>query len=322
MELRELSYGVEIETIGRTREAVARAIQGRVGGEVRYVGTPYSFDPWQVTDAQGRVWKVVKDASLNNVPDHLRAEIVSPILTYADMETLQRVIRALRAAGARVDDTTAIHIHVGADPFDGRSLSRLARLVYKQEPLIFTALGIRQHRLDRYSKPMSPDFIAKLERRRPCTKDQLNRIWYGRRNTSPQHYDATRYYGVNFHNVWYRGTVEFRWFEGTLHAGKVKAYVQFVLALAAKGLNGRAASSRKREFRPESAKYDFRVFLLHLGLIGDEFKTARKHLLSAMPGDAAFKRGRPKPRPAATAPAPEVLMQPAATVVQTREEWS
>ncbi len=308
MDMRELSYGVEIETVGRTREAVTRAIQTAVGGEVRYLGSPYSFDPWQVTDSQCRVWKVVKDASLNNVPEHLRAEIVSPILNYGDMETLQQVIRAVRAAGAHVDSTTAIHIHVGAEPFDGRSLSRLAKLVYKQEPLILTALGIQQHRLNRYTKPMSPDFIARLERYKPCTKDQLNRIWYGQRNTCPQHYDSTRYYGVNFHNVWYRGTVEFRWFEGTLHAGKVKSYVQFVLALAAKGLNGRAASSRKREFRPESAKYDFRVFLLHLGLIGDEFKTARKHLLSTMPGDAAFKRGRPQPKPQSgeTAAAPVV----------------
>jgi len=39
MEMRELSYGVEIETVGRTREAVARAIQSAVGGEVGYVGT-------------------------------------------------------------------------------------------------------------------------------------------------------------------------------------------------------------------------------------------------------------------------------------------
>ena len=66
--------------------------------------------------------------------------------------------------------------------------------------------------------------------------------------------------------------------------------------VAAKALNGRAASSRKRHFDPQSARYDFRVFLLHLGLIGDEFKTARKHLLAALPGDSAFKRGRPKPK--------------------------
>jgi len=31
-----------------------------------------------------------------------------------------------------------------------------------------------------------------------------------------------------------------------------------------------------------------------LNLIGDEFKTARKHLLAALPGDSAFKRGRPQ----------------------------
>jgi len=55
-------------------------------------------------------------------------------------------------------------------------------------------------------------------------------------------------------------------------------------------------SSRKQSFDPRSARYDFRVFLLHLWLIGDEFKTARKHLLAALPGDSAFKRGRPKPK--------------------------
>lgn len=87
----------------------------------------------------------------------------------------------------------------------------------------------------------------------------------------------------------------FRRFEAPLHAGRIKAYLQFYLAIAAKALNGRAASSRNRDFDPQSAKYDFRVFLLHLGLIGDEFKTARKHLMANMPGDAAFKNGRPKP---------------------------
>jgi hypothetical protein len=97
--------------------------------------------------------------------------------------------------------------------------------------------------------------------------------------------------------VWSKGTVEFRWFEATLHAGRVKAAIQFVLAIAAKALNSRGASSRKREFDPASAKYDFRVFLLHLGLIGDEFKTARQHLLSVMPGDAAWKNGRPQLKP-------------------------
>jgi hypothetical protein len=299
MELRELNFGIEIETVKRTREVVARAIQMAVGGEVRHVGTPSHYDPWEVKDDRGRVWKVVADGSLINVPFSLRAEVVSPVLTYEDLPLLQEVVRAVRTCGAKVDDRCGIHVHVDASAFDGRTLGNLAKIVYKQEALILTALGVKENRRRSYTKPVSDELIAQIEQRRPKTKEQLNRIWYGYHNQQPQHFDSTRYHGVNLHNVWYRGTVEFRWFEGTLHAGKIKAYVQLVLAVAAKALNGRAASSRKRSFNPQSARYDFRVFLLHLGLIGDEFKTARKHLLEAMPGDSAFKRGRPVEEPQA-----------------------
>lgn len=247
MNLKEIHYGIEIETVKRTREQIAWAIHSVVGGTVRHVSIPSSYDPWEVEDLRGRVWKVVGDASLTSVPAHLRAEVVSPVLGYDDIPQLQEVVRAIRRAGGNINSQCGIHIHIDAAPFDGRHLGNLAKIIYKQEPLILHALGI------------------------------------------------SRDHGVNLHNVWYRGTVEFRWFEATLHAGRIKAYLQFCLAVAAKALNGRAASSRKRDFDPQSAKYDFRVFLLHLGLIGDEFKTARKHLMANMPGDAAFKNGRPKP---------------------------
>ena len=77
-----------------------------------------------------------------------------------------------------------------------------------------------------------------------------------------------------------------------MHAGKVKAYVHFVLALAAKALTAKATSSRRREFSVATAKYDLRVFLLHLGFIGNEFKSTRKHLTSGLAGSAAWKGER------------------------------
>jgi hypothetical protein len=312
MDLRELRFGIEIETVRRTREQVARAIKSATGGEVRHAGGS-GHDAWQVMAPDGRAWQVVADGSLTNVPHHLRAEVVSPVLGYGDLDTLQAVVRAVRACGAKVDAQCGIHIHVDAAPFDGRTLGLLAKIVYKQEPLILSALGVAQERLSRYTKPVSPDLIRQIEARRPRTKEQLNRVWYGRHNGAPMHYDSTRYHGVNLHSVWYRGTVEFRWFEATLHAGKVKAYIQFVLAVAAKALNGRAASSRKRTLNPQSARYDFRVFLLRLGFIGDEFKTARKHLLERMTGDSAFKRGRPEP-------AAEAVGKAAATITPSSTE--
>lgn len=303
LSLRDLRYGVEIETIGQTRQAVAVAIQSVVGGNVRYVGGTY--DAWEVQAADFRTWKVMTDSSLSAERSR-QAEVVSPILRYDDLKAFQEIVRTIRRAGAKVDASCGIHVHVDASAFDGRTLGNLAKLVYKQEPLILKALGVAERRLASYTKPIDPELIAKIERHRPRSKDDLSRLWYGYDCPAPRHYDSTRYHGLNLHNVWYRGTVEFRWFEATLHAGKVKAYVQFALALAAKALASRGASSQRRTLNPESARYDFRCFLLRLGFIGEEFATARQHLLAPLGGDSAFKRGRPMadaaetPSPSAT----------------------
>ena len=303
MDLRELKFGIEIETVKRTRQTVAEAIRTVVGGTVRHVGHPTCYDPWEVTDPQGRVWKVVADSSLTSVPSHLRAEVVSPVLTYADIPELQKVVRAVRKlAGAKSDRHCGVHIHIDASAFDGRKLANLAKTFYKYEELIVRALGVSGRRLRRYCRPTRDDFIRGIERRRPRTRDQLNRLWYGYRNAAPIHYDGTRYHLLNLHSVWYRGTIEIRAFGGTLHAGKIKAYIQFCLAMAAKAISARAASSRKRRANGRSDKYDFRVFLLHLGLIGDEFKTCRKHLLANLAGSAAWKNGRPTPQTEQTVP--------------------
>ena len=299
MDLRSLGFGVELETVRRTRGTVAEAIRTVVGGRVRHVGTPQSYDPWEVVDDRGRVWKVVADASLTSVHPNYRAEVVSPVLAYEDIPELQEVVRAIRTlAGARSDRRCGVHVHVHAAAFDGRKLANLAKLVYQQEELIIRALGVTNDRLGRYCRRTSEEFMTRLRRSRPRTRDQFNRVWYGYRNTAPIHYDATRYHILNLHSVWYRNTIEMRCFGGTLHAGKVKAYVQFCLALAAKALTARSASSRKRQPTGTSDKYDFRCYLLRLGLVGEEFRTCRKHLMANLAGSAAWKYGRPT-RPAA-----------------------
>ena len=297
MDLRSLSFGVEVERIGLRRGAVANAIQVVVGGSVRYARTPAAYDPWHITDADNRLWQVVSDSSLTGATPDRRAEVISPVLAYPDLSSLQEVVRAVRRAGARVDDHCGVHVHIGAGDLDGRQLGNLARMVYKQEELIQQALGIHGDRLRRYARPIDPDFIARLEREHPRTREELGRIWYQGAPQQSYRYHSSRYHGVNLHSVWYRGTVEFRWAQGTLHAGKIRAYVQFALALVGRAATQRAVSSRRRTYDETSARYDFRVFLLRLGMIGEEFSTARRHLLALLPGDSAFKHGRPKGKP-------------------------
>lgn len=288
--MKTIRFGIEIETMGQTRETVCKAIQTVVGGTVRYDGRQY--DAWHCIDARGRTWKAVTDASIA-AAYNLQAEIVSPILNYDDLEDLQNIVRAVRKAGAKTDASCGIHIHVDAALFTATTLSHLVKIVNKQERLIEHALHISDARKARWCKGVDQTFLGKLERSKPADLDTMNRLWYGYENPNPSHYDQTRYHGLNLHNVWFRGTVEFRWFESTLHAGEVKANIQFILALAAKALDAKSASSKRRDFNAATAKYDFRVLLLGLGLIGDEFKTCRLHMMKGLEGNAAWKHGTP-----------------------------
>lgn len=294
MDLKEISWGIEIETVKQTREKVARAIQTVVGGAVQHAGTPVAQDPWEVTDDRGRKWRVVADGSLTNVDMAYRAEIVSPILEYDDIPQLQEVVRAVWNAGARVSNQTGVHIHLDGAAFNPKSVVNLVKIVNKQEDLIVKALGVNTHRLATYAKKVDADFIQKIEKKKPKSKEEINRLWYGYQNHTPMHFDRSRYRGMNLHALFEKGTIEFRYFNGTLHAGKIKAYIQFCLALGAKAINNRAASSRKRNVAPISTKYSFRCFLLNLGLVGPDFATARKHLLANLEGDSAFRNGRPQ----------------------------
>jgi hypothetical protein len=220
---------------------------------------------------------------------------VSPVLTFEDIPQLQEVVRALRKAKAKCHSCCGIHIHVESAPFNAKKLANLAKMVYKNEELFIHALGIHQSRLSSYTRRMDEGFIQRIERQKPQTMNELNCALYGRMNRRPQHYDNRRYHILNLHNAFYGNTIEWRAANSTLHAGKVKSYIYLVLALAAKAINSKAASSKKKDFNPRSAKYDFRVVLLSLGFIGDAFKNARKHLLANMPGDSAWKNGRPAP---------------------------
>jgi hypothetical protein len=288
--MEQLSFGVEVEVGAQTRETVARAVQSVVGGTIRHIGGP-PYDPWSLHAADGREWRVVADSSLPYPPD-LRAEVVSPILTWDDLPTVQAVVRALRCIHCEVGPLNGLHVHVGAESFTGKTLAILAKQVYANEELIFHAFGVSDERKARYTKPLDPAFIARLVRRKPVTREAFFHCWYNTKDYQPTRYHVTRYHLLNLNSAaMERNTIEFRAYtpEG-LHAGKIKAAIVFSLALCARALNSRAASAKRKTYDPASAKYDFRVaMILALRLSGPQHRHTRRHLLARMPGDAAFK---------------------------------
>lgn len=290
---KELTFGTELEYTNISRERAVKAIHSVVGGTIHYTGGGY--DEWTVIAPDGRHWKAISDGSLTDRAGS--AEVVTPILKWDDLDTLQAVVRELRHAGAKTPECTSQHVHIGVGDFDARQIANLARIFYKQEELILKAAGTLESRLQHYTRRTERGFIARLEATKPTTREALNRAWFGYANPQPNHYDGARYRAINLNNVWRMGTVEFRLFNGTNHAGEVKAHIILCLAIAALAKTAKCASTKnQRPFCAESAKYDMRVFLLRLGLIGTEFKNVRMHLLKLLPGSTAWKNGRPAGR--------------------------
>jgi len=280
------SFGIEIEFTGITRAKAAKVISAYFGTRAAHIGGGY--DAYAVEDSEGRTWKIVRDASIT-IERGEQVELVSPICRYEDIETIQELVRKLRAAGAKSNSSCGLHIHVNAAPHTARSLRNLANIMASKEDLIFKALAVEEGRARRYCKKVDESFIEEINRKKPQTLDEVKCIWYHGGDGSRQHYHESRYHALNLHSVFQKGTIEFRMFNSDIkHAGKIKAYIQFCLAISHQALTQKSASKAKTI--TDNPKYTFRTWLLRLGLIGDEFKTARKHLLANLEGDIAWRQ--------------------------------
>lgn len=295
MEIQGQNFGIEIEMTGITRSRAAEVIAAYFGTRIQYEGT--SYDAYYAIDSESRKWKVMSDGSINCQRREGRrkvfadgshsVEMVSPICQYKDIEVVQELVRKLREAGAFVNSSCGIHIHISAAPFDAPHLRNLVNIMAAKEDMIYKALKVARDREQSYCRKIDPHFLERLNQQKPTTREQLKRLWYNGDDGCRQHYHSSRYHCLNLHSVFQKGTVEFRAFNGELHAGKIKAYIQFCLAISAQALNQRSARPAKTQSTNE--KYTFRVWLLRLGMIGDEFKTARKHLLDHLEGCIAWK---------------------------------
>ena len=303
-EMKNQTIGVEVEMNSISRDKAAR-LAAEFFGTGRFENTAgrNGYYTWSAWDAEGREWKFQRDVSIAG-PDNEKCELVTPILTYADMETLQELIRRLRKAGAKSDASRGcgVHIHIGAKGHTPQTLRNLANIIASHEMLLASALNLDRGRMHRYCRTVDQRFLDQLNRKKPSTMAQFADVWYGSQNANygrSQHYNDSRYHMLNLHATFTKGTVEFRLFQfdepadgkrNGLHAGQLKSYIQLCLALSQMAKMVRTASPKPQQ--TENPKYAMRTWLLRLGFIGEEFETARDILTRRLSGDAAFRNGR------------------------------
>ncbi|MBQ3654089.1 MAG: amidoligase family protein [Synergistaceae bacterium] len=302
--MQKQTIGVEVEMNSITRKSAAKVASEFFGTYYQFTGPRNGYVTWSAWDGQGREWKFQQDCSIRGDADQ-QCELVTPILHYEDIETLQGLLRVLRKAGAKSSASRGcgVHIHVGlkseAGDHTAQSLTNLANIMAAHEQQIGRAIKISQRRTADYCRTVNPIFLRRLNEEKPGTMEALADLWYeshGTEHGRNNHYNSSRYHMLNLHASFTKGTVEFRLFQfdephdgkkGGIHCGQLKAYIQLCLAMSqlAKELN--YASPKPQQ--TENEKYAFRCWMLRLGFIGEEFKTARKLLLQNVSGDCAWR---------------------------------
>ena len=304
--LKEQCFGVEIEMTGITREQAARALAEYFGTEAQYRGGTY--DTWVAKDVRRQIWKLMSDSSILSerktddgyefVIDESEersywVEMVTPKLTYDQLPVLQECMRRVQRAGAKVNGSCGIHVHVDGANHNRQSLKNLICIMFSKEDILFKALQVNETRAKKWCKKVREPMLREaraLSSDETADLTELERIWYEGNDGHGEHYNRTRYHALNLHSMFYRGTVEFRCFNSTLDPGLAAAYVNLCLAMSAQAIAQRSTVMRKTH--SDNELFTFRVWLVRLGLNGPEFKETRDKLLQNISGDRAWRHDK------------------------------
>lgn len=268
-------FGVEIEFCGITRRDAAGVVCAALNGEtVNHEAGGY--DKYTIEAPNGTIWTIMRDASID--ADELKkCELVTPILKgQKDIEVLQNVIRALRKFGAKVNESCGVHVHVSHDEMDMKALRRLCIMWASKENAIYKVLEVASWRENHYCKKTDVDFLSWLRKHSKVDGGALENAWYEGASiySRNRHYHDSRYHSLNLHSFFQHRNVEFRCFNSTLHAGKIKAYVQFCCAMVQHAVEKKSATYSEMPCK----KANMADWFVRIGLVGEEYKTCRLHM--------------------------------------------
>jgi hypothetical protein len=192
-------------------------------------GIELEMSDCSISTAQARLNAI--GLNWNCKPDGTRgvtAEAVSPILSHAALIEGSQAARALASAGATVNRQTGFHVHIGADYY---GLNGIALLVQNWN-LAHETIGalVAPSRLNNQF----------------CKAVPLSEIdsWVEHvRNGSISNYRGGRYYSLNLAAYASHSTVEVRLHHGTLNGSKIKAWAEFVGAMAQFSADGNVLGS-------------------------------------------------------------------------------
>lgn len=229
MTIPERKFGVEIEFIGAYPNDVVRAIVA--------AGIPCAVEGYN--HATRNHWKVVSDASIqvnSNMEPGMCGELVSPpLFGEAGLEQVKTVARAIALAGATVNKSCGLHVHVDANDLNaGQILSVVRRYAHFESAI--NSFMPPSRRESRWAYSVGGDYVNSLLR-------QINR--YG--NPRNIFGALNRYMAVNLASYARHGTIEFRQHSGSTNANKICNWITFCVHFVNKAIQAQVLPAAQVE---------------------------------------------------------------------------
>jgi len=202
VQLNALTFGIEIECVGVNTTTAKQALEA-AGIVCENNGYNHNTRPF---------WKVVTDGSLSSRDGS--CEVVSPVLNGTDGLTEVRTVMAvLRTAGARINESCGMHIHIGVDQLTQTHQTRIIR-AYGKWSWAFTGLILQRRVNNRWAQLRSATGTERLATEWENSSDA--------RSTASRH---DRYYAFNIASYQRHGTFEMRAHHGSLNGMNASAWV-------------------------------------------------------------------------------------------------
>lgn len=174
--------------------------------------------------------------------------------------------------GSTID---AVEVILPMEGHTGITLKNLINMISSKQSLIKKSFKLEE-------EIFLEDFVKGINDRRIVTIEDFKKAVFET--------GIEKHQGITFD--FEKQTITFRFYRGEIDNDRITTYTQFVTIL-----NESAKVAKHTSFKQtktDNEKYTFRTWLLRLGIIGDEYKVARKVLLANLDGNGAFRSGKPK----------------------------
>lgn len=196
------TFGVEMECF---------VPQYRIRETSRNNNVSIAYERYNHTDNTTH-YKFVHDGSVRGLDDAI--ECVSPILKgNKGMSSLKAACKALNEAGAKVNRTCGLHVHIGARNMTDRQIVNIYKNYQKLEGVI-------------------DGFLAPSRRNNGYAQTLQGLTFVDCNNAFDiEHYMGSRYYKVNPEAYRRHCTIEFRQHQGSTNYEKISKWIKFLMKL-------------------------------------------------------------------------------------------